>query len=249
MESKGCGRTVGKMPCCTVILGDCNDYLGQISPGEIDLVVTDPPYGMNYVSNMRREKHRAIAGDGAYPEETVKKLLSLPRLAAYFFCRWDNLWEHGTLPKPASVITWTKGGGFIGDVHHEHGRTSENILYYPGTEHAFKKRPSDVVKRPSDVVACPKEDCTIHPTQKPVWLIKQMLEWYDFETVLDPYMGYGTTGRAALSLGKHFIGFEIDPKYHCIACEVTQSKSRGPSIGQDVPDATFLESWNTAEDK
>ena len=216
----GCGREIGGLPCCTVIHGDCNDHLGKLVQG-IDLVVTDPPYGMNFVSGFRKESYKAIVGDDCLPVDTIQRLITIPRLASYFFCRWDNLWEHGSLPKPKSVITWLKPGGFIGDIYHEHGRTSEIALFYVGKEHTFKKRPSDAVDMRGarvqvpwlDVIDAKKTGSDYHPTQKPTVLMKKMLSWYDFETVLDPYIGSGTTALAALEMRKHFLGFEIDAVY------------------------------------
>lgn len=182
----------------------------MLPPGCVDLVVTDPPYGMEFVSNARAVKYDAIEGDERLPIEVIQELIGIPRLASYFYCRWDNLWEHETLPKPKSVITWAKYGNGMGDLQHEHGRATEIALFYPGTEHVFKKRPSDIIdgRRTGNVV---------HPTQKPHELIIQMLKWYDFETVLDPYMGSGTTGIAAKSLGKHFLGFEKVEEYQKLA--------------------------------
>lgn len=200
---QGCGQEIAGLPCCTVIHGDCNDYLWQFTPGCFDLVVADPPYGMSYVSGARKDKYDAIVGDDALPVETIKNLIQIPRLASYFFMRWDNLWDHDTLPKPQSVVTWIKPGTGMGDLNHEHGRATEIALFYPGAEHAFKKRPNDYLdsRRTGNLV---------HPTQKPHELIREMLGWYDFETVLDPYVGSGTTALAAMSMQKHFLAFEID---------------------------------------
>lgn len=203
---KGCGREIAGLPCCTIIHGDCREYLWRIQDGDVDLVITDPPYGMGFVSGARKEKYAPIVGDDALPVDVLLELIRKPRLATYAFMRWDNLWEHGLLPKPHSVITWVKPGTGMGDLKHEHGRATEIALFYPGPLHKFKERPSDVIdgRRTGNV---------IHPTQKPYELIKQMLEWYDFETVLDPYSGSGSTARAAREMGKHFLGFEIDEGY------------------------------------
>jgi site-specific DNA-methyltransferase (adenine-specific) len=201
---QGCGREIAGLPCCTVIHGDCDEYLWQLEPGCVDLVVTDPPYGMGFVSGARKEQYAAIVGDDRLPVETIQQLIQIPLLASYFYCRWDNLWDHETLPKPKSVVTWVKPGTGMGDLKHEHGRASEIALFYPGPAHKFKKRPSDILdqRRTGNVV---------HPTQKPVELIREMLQWYDFQTVLDPYVGSGTTALAALQLDKHFLAFETDP--------------------------------------
>jgi DNA modification methylase len=225
---RGCTRKIGPFKCCTVILGDCEKKLAKIPPGSIDLVVTDPPYGMNLKPS--RDYHRAIHGDDHFPVETLKRIIAIPRIAAYLFCRWDNLWDHDSLPKPKSVLVWEKGKGGTGDTAHEHSRDYEMVLFYPGPKHRF-------IGRPGDFVATSREGNHLHPTAKPPRLIRQMLQWYDFDTVLDPFMGGGTTAQAAQSLGKHFLGFEIDEEYQkdatdLIEREVTSSK---PNRGWHTP--------------
>ncbi|HZQ23397.1 MAG TPA: DNA methyltransferase [Terriglobales bacterium] len=184
-----------------MVLGDCEKELQKIPPGSIDLVITDPPYGMNLKPS--RKYHRRIHGDDYFPVEMLKRLIKVPRLAAYFFCRWDNLWEHSQLPKPKSVLVWEKGRGGSGDTAHEHSRDYEMVLFYPGCRHKF-------IGRPGDVLPSFREGNDLHPSTKSTRMVRQMLEWYDFETVLDPYAGKGTTGQATKALpGKHFLGFEI----------------------------------------
>ena len=235
MTMTGCGKKIGELLCCTVINGDCEDYLHLLSG--IDLVITDPPYGMNYVSHRRttinaltgKILHDAIVNDDRLPVETIQKLIKLPRLASYFFCRWQNLWQHETLPAPNSVITWVKNNHGSGDLKHTHAPQTELALFYPGSEHAFKTRPSDVIDGR-------KTGNVLHATQKPVELIKQMLAWYDFDMVLDPYAGSGTTCRAAKELGKHFLGFEIDETYWRTACEFITSLAGNIGRDSDLPD-------------
>jgi len=119
--------------------------------------------------------------------------------------------RYNVLPLPKDVVTWVKNNHGSGDLAHGHGPRTENILFYPGVEHAFKARPDDVV-------FADKTDNECHPTQKPIALIRQMLLWYDFETVLDPYIGSGTTALAAMQMRKHFLGFEIDDVHFATAC-------------------------------
>ena len=123
---KGCGRKIGGkagLDCCTIIHGDCAEFLPKIPAGTVDLVVTDPPYGMKYRS-WKRGKHSPIHGDDRYPTDVIRKLIRIPRLASYFFCRWDNLWQHDeTLPKPKSVIAWVKEPAGTGDCDGEHMRS------------------------------------------------------------------------------------------------------------------------------
>jgi 16S rRNA G966 N2-methylase RsmD len=204
-------------PCCTIIHGDCRDHLWRFPARSFDLVVTDPPYGMDLT--VWQEHHGKLDWDGEYPVGVVQaiiddKVSDLARLGSYFFCRWDNLWDHEkrtgvfALRKPKSVLVWHKvGTGGAGDTEHEHTRDYEMALFYPGPEHKFKKRPPSVL-------TCRPPGNHAHPTQKPVEMIKKILSWYDCETVLDPYMGSGTTAVAAKERGKHFLGFEANEKYY-----------------------------------
>ena len=61
----------------------------------------------------------------------------------------------------------------------------------------------------------------VHPTQKPVDLIKKMISKYTNENavILDPFLGSGTTAIAALKTNRHYIGFEINPDYFDVACK------------------------------
>ena len=216
LQQKGCGETIGGLfPCCTIIHGDCDEYLWMLPPGCVDLVITDSPYGMNYESG-QPQWDRRIYGDDRFPVEALHHLIKTPRLASYLFCRWDNLCENVAtsrdaddaylLPKPKSVITWVKPSGGLTDGS-THSRATETALFYPGPKHKFKKTPSDVVH-------AKRSGNEVHQTQKPLKLIMQIMEWYKFKTVLDPYMGSGTTALAAKELGKHYLGFEIDDAHY-----------------------------------
>ena len=81
---------------------DANDLLKQLPDKSVDLVVTDPPYGMNFISNHRKEKHKKIIGDSNFPVEIVEEFFRVAKKAVYMFCRWDNIYE---LPKPKSIFT------------------------------------------------------------------------------------------------------------------------------------------------
>ena len=65
-----------------------------------------------------------------------------------------------------------------------------------------------------------------HPTQKPEWLMREWVSLFSYESVLDPYMGSGTTGVACASVRRRFIGIERDPKYFAIACERIENAQR-----------------------
>jgi len=197
---------VEKIGDATLYLGDCLEILPTLDP--VDAVVTDPPYGMKFQSTYRHKKHSTIKND-----EGTTHLIEACALAAnhskYIFCRWDNLAE---VPKPKSVITWVKNNWSMGDLEHEHARQTEVALFYPGKNHDFPG------KRPTDVIDARKIGNSEHPTEKPVYLIEQILGWTR-GGVLDPFMGSGTTGVACANLGRKFIGIELEEKYFDIACE------------------------------
>ncbi len=69
-----------------------------------------------------------------------------------------------------------------------------------------------------------------HPHQKPVSLIIELLDKLDAETIFDPFMGSGTTGVAAVKLGRRFIGIEIEPKYFDIACRRIEAATKQPDL-------------------
>ena len=75
------------------------------------------------------------------------------------------------------------------------------------------------------MIKAPRTGNDFHPTEKPVQLMMALLEWTR-GTVLDPFMGSGSTGVAAMRLGRPFIGVEIDPAYFQIACKRIEDAQR-----------------------
>jgi site-specific DNA-methyltransferase (adenine-specific) len=78
---------------------------------------------------------------------------------------------------------------------------------------------------------------TEHPSQKPVDLLIWLLKTYTLheQTILDPFMGSGTTGVAAVKLGRKFIGIEIEPKYFDIACRRITDALKQPDLFIEKP--------------
>jgi site-specific DNA-methyltransferase (adenine-specific) len=184
----------------TLYLGDFRD-IAQDLPA-IDSIVTDPPYGMEFRSNHRAVKHRAIANDD--DAGLLRLACSYPALhSKYIFCRWDNIPE---VPKPKSLITWVKNNWSMGDLEHEHGRQTEVALFYPGPQHFFP------CGRPNDVIEAQRTGNDNHPTEKPVGLMGAILRWTD-GLILDPFAGSFSTGVAAVRAGRKFIGIELDQEY------------------------------------
>lgn len=195
-----------------IYLGDCREILPQLP--KVDLVLTDPPYGMEFQSNHRFRKHPKIMGDEKYPLKEMFSCYLHSERATYMFCRWDNLPEIlSFFPKPKSVLCWVKNNWSMGDLQHEHGRQWEAICFWAKPSHEF-------IKRIPDVVYADRTGNIDHPTEKPTEIISQLIQCNVGETILDPFMGSGTTLRAAKDLGRKAIGIEIEEKY----CEIAAKR-------------------------
>lgn len=201
----------------TLYLGDAMEIVATLQ--DIGAVVTDPPYGMSFVSNRRLARHEPIRNDS-----NANALVWACEIEAYhsryIFCRWDNIVD---VPRPRSLVTWVKNNWSMGDLAHEHARQTEVALFYPGPEHRFPKG------RPSDVIHAPRTGNDNHPTEKPVQLIRAIIEWTE-GVVLDPFMGSGTSGVAAASIGREFIGIEIDQAHFDTACRRISDELSRPSF-------------------
>jgi site-specific DNA-methyltransferase (adenine-specific) len=190
---------------CELWLSDCREVIDGLS---FDSVATDPPFGMNFQSNHRLEKHAKIASDDT--AELLRWACEIEvRHSRYVWMRWDNLRD---VPMPRSLITWVKNNHSMGDLEHEHARQTEVCAFYKGPEHSWPSY------RPNDVIKANRTGNNFHPTEKPVPLMCEVVSW-TAGTVLDPFMGSGTTGVACARLGRKFIGIEIDETHFAAACK------------------------------
>lgn len=206
----------------TLYLGDCMDILPTLP--KVDAVITDPPYGMNY----RPEKWKKYTGEKSNWSPIHgddQKFDPLPFLIADHVILWGFNYFSDELPVGALLI-WDKRCNESGDK-----------MYGASIESAWKSNDSGTkIKRllHGGVVnadsAYGNNAERFHPTQKPiglmVWCIEQCKP--DPQTILDPFMGSGTTGVAAIQMGRKFIGIEREPKYFDIACKrIEQAAAQG----------------------
>jgi site-specific DNA-methyltransferase (adenine-specific) len=191
----------------TIYHGDCVQIMPLLPP--VDLMITDPPYGMMFRSNYRITKYDRIINDNCLPVEMIIAAIEKARRAAYVFCRWDNLRE---MPVPKNVLAWVKDDWSAGDLKHSHGRKWEACCFYPKDDHVFSRRIPDVIEAPRTLNKH-------HPTEKPVDLMARLIDCNIGDVVLDPFMGSGTTLRAAKDLRRKAIGIEIEECYCEIAAE------------------------------
>lgn len=198
-----------------IYCGDCLEVMKGMPDKSIDLVLTDPPYGMEFRSNHRINKHDKIAGDDKYPVEVLKEFFRIAKRGVYIFCRWDNIAE---LPKPKSILCWVKNNWSMGDLKHEHGRQWEAIAFYPMEQHEF-------IKRIPDVITGNRTGNNLHPTEKPVDVMAKIIQANVGDIILDPFCGSGSTLVACKELDRNYIGIEISQKY----CDIAEKRIKSIS--------------------
>lgn len=203
--------------------GDCEDLLAEIS--DVSVLMTDPPYGMNYKSGW---SGASVAMDGTRMCLRMYRRL-LPKIVEtlnddahlYWFTRWDVWPDVADIFAPVlplkNALIWDKGHPGMGDLK-SYGYSFEMCAFAAknGKRPLSGGRPGSVFQCNPVPVAHRK-----HPTEKPVALL---LDWMarsanKEDLILDPFMGSGTTGVAAISAGCRFVGIEIERKYFDIACE------------------------------
>ena len=213
------------------ILGDSLEVLPTL--GRFDAVVTDPPYGIDMdggvrgggydgfgVGKKRTPKGYAGAWDGMRPAPEV---FAYMLAAADKHVIWGGNYFSDLLPMSKKWLWWDKLQTMPS--------YSDGELAWTSLEGASTKK---FVYNGSGLMA--KEKDRQHPTQKPVELIKWCLGFIpDAQTILDPFMGSGTTGVAAVKLGRRFTGIEIDESYFSIACRRIEAALKQPDFFIDPP--------------
>lgn len=213
---------------CRLILGDCLKVMPTL--GEVDAVVTDPPYGIG------RDKGFGIGGNsgwgGGYARrEGVKRYKG----------QWDRERPNDSFFRLAlgisqNAIIW--GGQFFADILPPQGKwlwwdKCQTMPSYGDGELAWTTLHGDAPKKfvYSNNGLMAKEKNRVHPTQKPVALMEWCLGFLpDAKTILDPFMGSGTTLVACAKMGRKGIGIELDPDYFEIACRRVEEAYRQPDL-------------------
>lgn len=211
----------------TLYLGDCMDVLPLLP--RVDAVITDPPYGIG-----------ASAGTGKYGRLKVEASVDLKwddktpeaRLLEMVIASSDRAVIFGgnyfDLPPSRNFLVWDKGAGFKGRDFAE-------------CEMAWCSWDANARVLSHDPLARGDYRDKQHPTQKPVAVMKWCIEQAGVKhggTIIDPFAGSGTTGVAAVQMGRKFIGIEREPRYFDIACKRIEDAQRVQDMfGHDVRDA------------
>lgn len=209
-----------------LMLGDCLSWMAEIESSSVDAIVTDPPYGMRFQSNRSKKgpRHAKIVSDEAVDARWVSEAFRVLRDGGCLlsFCDWRTSCEwryHIELAgfSVKSQIIWDRRHHGMGDLTGTFAPQHDVIWYATKGRRTFVNgRPKSLMyaKRPA-----PSED-NGHPTCKPVSLMEDLIRAVDdgrTHTILDPFLGSGSTGVAAMNLKLNLIGCEIDENYMGIA--------------------------------
>lgn len=204
----------------TLYLGDCREILPGLP--KVDAVITDPPYGIAYQHSggglgvgARRNGKRPIHGD----DEPFDPAHLLDLEASVLMFGADHFRDR--LPAGGTFIAWDKHCGrgpndSFADCEFAWAnfKTKRNVIRYLWKGVACEKFGEDGGRR-------------YHPTTKPQGVMHACLDMVpQARVILDPYMGSGSTGVAAISRGLAFIGCEIDPDHFDIACRRIEDAQR-----------------------
>lgn len=209
---------------------DWEDGIKQVFDNTIDLVLTDPPYGIAYRSNHRKVKHKGIQNDigldwlGVWCKEL--KRVCKPEAHLYIFCSWHNIdvfkQTLGAYFNVKNILVWEKNHHGSGDLLGNYAPKYEMIIF---CSNGIKKLNGG---RSSNVIKCAKVPTDNHPTEKPTNLLRYLIEksTNKGDLVLDTFAGSFSTARACKEIGRDFICFEIEREY----CNTAKNLLNGVSM-------------------
>jgi site-specific DNA-methyltransferase (adenine-specific) len=227
-----CDRKIGPYACCSVVEGDCLELMKALPDGCVDAVITDPPYGVSGIQNSKtkgspkKNDYDGFTDSVEYIQESI-----IPRIkCALFLCsraiitpgnRCLTLYpmpdSFGCFYQPASVGLQSWGRA-----------DSQPILYYGKYPHDSHEIPGQ--RCSFTLTEAPEQNG--HPCPKPesIWTAIVRSASLEGETILDPFLGSGTTAVAAVKLGRHFLGFEISGEYCRIARDRISRTEAQPNL-------------------
>ena len=258
----------------TLYCGDCHEVLPTL--GDVDAVVTSPPYGQQRdygkkIDNWRRLVSGALCTVPTAPAAQIIVNLGLVHQDGEIIVYWqpflDDMraagWRH------FGWYVWDQMSGMMGDWNGRLAPSHEFVFHFNksarsvnktkptlgGRIHSGNLRKTDgtsklkshdgravqPTKIPDSVIRHVRDTSTgfaaEHPARFPEGFARELVAPFTNigETVLDPFMGSGTTGVAAVKLGRKFIGIEIEPKYFEIACKRIQAALDAPDMFIETP--------------
>jgi DNA modification methylase len=205
-------------------LGDCREILPTL--GKVDAVVTDPPYGMKWNTDSSRfsggqpssafKRGRGRSDWGAIAEDD-QAFDPAPWLAFPKVVLWGSNHYAERLPVGTTLV-WIKRsdagfGSFLSDAE---------VAWMKGGHGVYCRRDTSLASHTRE---------RHHPTEKPIGIMRWCIEKTGVsQMILDPFMGSGTTGVAAVQMHRQFLGIEREPKYFDIACKRIEDAQRQGSL-------------------
>ncbi len=214
---------------CNIYHGDCLEYIKTIADKSIDCLITDPPYGVDIqFGAYDNQLSRKIAND----ENSEDALSLLDKMLIevkcklkdnahlYIFCNWKIYPDFSKIISNhfeiKNVIIWDKLFMGMGDLKGNYSSSYEMIIFAGGNR--------EFLNRPKNIIQCRFNDERFHNTQKPIDLIKHLIENSTDvnELVFDPFLGSGSTVLASKQLKRNYIGCEIDEQNYKITLKRIQ---------------------------
>lgn len=207
---------------CVLYQADCLDILPHLE--KVDAVVTDPPYGIDYGNaGGFSSAHRWASKKGAAPWDKQRpsaEIFSLILTCSKEQIIWGGNYFSDLLPPKMRWLCWDKGQRNFSLADFELAWTSQQKA-----ARIFEYSRGAAI-----------QDEKVHPTQKPIALMQWCLSFLpNAQTILDPFLGSGTTGVACVKMGRKFIGIELDADYFEIACQRIQKEVNAPRLALEEP--------------
>lgn len=208
---------------------DCIEFMqDMVNQGKkVDCIITDPPYLINYKTRRRKDKNHKFCStiQNDNNKDLIKEFINLSykilkdNSSIYFFCNDVYIdffkQEIEKYFKMKNILVWVKNNHTAGDLYSSYAKKTEFIIY------ATKGRVILNGKRETNVLFYDRVagNDLLHQNQKPINLLEFLIlkSSNENETILDPFMGSGSTGLACLFKNRNFIGCEIDKEYFEIA--------------------------------
>ena len=210
--------------------GDCREVLASLPDESIDLLLTDPPYGINYQSEHKALPDAPLVNDGL--DESLQVLdetlaIASRKLKARSHVYIFTSWKTDQYVKPVvekyfaikNVLVWEKNNWTAGDLEANYATNHEFLLFghYKQRRLLNGSREASVLHFPR----VPENEPNRHPAQKPLPLLEYLIQksTNEGETVLDCFMGSGSTCVAAKNTGRRYIGIEVSEHWYQIALQ------------------------------
>ena len=178
-----------------IYCGDCLEVMKDMEDNSVDLVLTDPPYGIGIANNPFRQKFKKSNWDNSTP--SIEYFNEIFRISKEQIIWGGNYFD---LPKSQCFYIWDK----LQPQNFSSAMCEMAWVSKQSPAKMFKKWVVSIIK--------------YHPTQKPLELMVWCLSFFpEAKTILDPFLGSGTTAVACKELGRNYIGIEISPEYCKIA--------------------------------